>query len=180
MGEYRGMTDDPRDEMVQTIHDNIAPDVLALEPFPDGTEAVLKAMTYTNEATGHPKLREKMTRGAIADLLPPEVDLDKDAVKYRLEKLLEYDLVNKRTKDHPDFRTPTHYYGLTTEGEYLAHTQATVKGVFGRDPEEIEREDIYTLVDELQQTRARVDHLEQRLDGLEAELEDDEAESTFG
>jgi predicted ArsR family transcriptional regulator len=178
MGEYRGMTDDPRIDIGQKVREKLEPEVLSLEAFPDGTEAVLRAMTY--EESSRLKKRGRMTRGDIADILPPEVDLDKDAVKYRLEKLLEQDLVFKRTKDHPEFRTPTHYYELSTDGEYILKTQVTVEGVFGRDPEEIEREDIYTLVDELQQTRARVDHLEQRLEDLEAELEDDEAESTFG
>jgi predicted component of type VI protein secretion system len=98
-------------------------------------------------------------------------------VKYRLEQLVEHDMAYIDWRDNPETRTPTAYYTLTTRGEYVSHMTRTVQDLFQRDPEEIDREDIYTLVDELQQTRLRVDGLSQQLLELEERLEQQEEEN---
>jgi len=172
------MTDERPHDMVDVIRDELTEDELSLDAFPEDTDAVLEALTYQEE--GHSleiSARYHMSRSDIADMIPPEIGLNKDQVKYRVEQLVDHGLVSVKWRDHPDTRTPTAYYRITRQGHYVAATQVTVEETFGRDPEEIEREDIYALVDELQQTRIQVGELSERVQELEERLEQEEEEN---
>jgi DNA-binding PadR family transcriptional regulator len=171
------MTDRRRGDMSEQLHSELTEEELSLDAFPEDTDAVLEALGYHQEE-GSIEIYGKglMTRSDIADMIPPEIGLNKDQVKYRVEQLVDHDLVAVEWRDHPDTRTPTAYYTLTLHGEYVAATQVRVEETFGRDPEEIEREDIYALVDELQQTRIQVGELSERVQELEERLEQEEEE----
>jgi hypothetical protein len=150
-------------------------DILSLDRFPDQTDVVLEAMTYGAEGYGV-RAREQLTRSDIVDLLPPDVDLNKDQVKYRVEKMADCEkpLCGVTWKDHPESRTPTAYYQAWERGEYVATINRTAHELFGEDidPDDLDRDDLFVLVDELEQTRAQVAHLRDRIDELAEDFEE--------
>jgi len=144
-------------------------EVLSLEKYPDNTTAVLAALTYRSDQ-GELCARGKMRRTDVVDNLSRAVDLNKDQVKYRLERLLEEDpqLVLVSWRDHREYG-PTGYYWITDAGLYVLSVQQLADHFF-EEADPISESDAYQLLSHLKKTREMAEKSREEVDSLQARV----------
>jgi DNA-binding PadR family transcriptional regulator len=152
------------------VHD-LDEGIQTFEAFPEHTDAVLGTLAYSDEDRDEDSagvLRTELTRTDIQYTLPPDIDLTKDQIKYRMEQLVEEELATVDWELHEENNRPTAYYEITPLGKKLLENHEFVLDMFGESPEEVTREDIYDVVDLLRESHRRLEDLESRIEELES------------
>lgn len=150
-----------------------------LDKYPDKTEQVLVSLLEYEERDDKEEYAMRKRR-----MIASDTDLNKQQVRYRLERLLEDDLVAKDESTEGNQRIT--YYGLRPEGRVSAKGARELKDVLGEVPEPVERDHVWQLAVELAAIRAEleadpmdvkssafkqmVNKLEQRVERVENEV----------
>jgi hypothetical protein len=126
--------------------------VIDLDEYPDGTEEILMALWRYEQAR---KDDEKQNKWMKRRLLAGRTSLNKQQVRYRLTQLIEDNYVTQDTVTEHNQRV--NYYALPPDGKESARAIGEAKDVLGEIPEEITRQDLLKLTNEIAGIRAEIE-----------------------
>jgi DNA-binding MarR family transcriptional regulator len=136
--------------------------VIDLDEYPDGTEEILMALWRYEQAQ---KDDEKQNKWIKRRLLAGRTSLNKQQVRYRLTQLIEDNYVTQDTVTEHNQRV--NYYALPPDGRESARAIGEAKEVLGEIPEEITRQDLLKLTNEIAAIRAEMEVAGFELDHIE-------------
>lgn len=126
--------------------------IIDLDQYPDGTEEILMALWEYEQARKDKELEnEWMKRRQLAG----RTSLTKQQVRYRLIQLVENNYVTQDTVEENN--QPVTYYALPPDGKESAKAIGEAKEVLGDIPEEITRQDLLKLTNEMAALRAEME-----------------------
>jgi hypothetical protein len=126
--------------------------VIDLDQYPDGTEEVLIALwEYEQDRKDDELQNEWINRRLLAS----RTSLTKQQVRYRLEQLTEDNYVTQDTVTEHNQRV--NYYALPPDGKESAKAIGEAREVLGEVPEEVTRQDLLKLTNEMAALRAEVE-----------------------
>jgi hypothetical protein len=126
--------------------------VIDLDQYPDGTEEVLIALwEYEQDRKDDELQNEWINRRLLAG----RTSLTKQQVRYRLEQLTEDNYVTQDTVTEHNQRV--NYYALPPDGKESAKAIGEAREVLGEVPEEVTRQDLLKLTNEMAALRAEVE-----------------------
>ena len=135
--------------------------IIDLDNYPDGTEEVLLAIWKYEQAR---KDKEMQNHWIKRQQIAGRTSLDKHKVRYRLEQLVEDNYVTEDIVTEHNQRV--NYYALPPDGKESAKAIAEAKDVLGEIPEEIDRQDILKLTNEMAALRAEIEAAGFELDNV--------------
>lgn len=126
--------------------------VIDLDQYPDGTEEVLiELWEYEQDRKDDELQSEWINRRLLAG----RTSLTKQQVRYRLEQLTEDNYVTQDTVTEHNQRV--NYYALPPDGKESAKAIGEAREVLGEVPEEVTRQDLLKLTNEMAALRAEVE-----------------------
>ena len=135
--------------------------VIDLDKYPDGTEEVLLAIWNYEQAQKNKEMGNYwIKRRQIAS----RTSLDKDKVRYRLDQLVDDNYVTEDIVTEHNQRV--NYYALPPDGKESAKAIAEANDVLGEIPEEIARQDLLKLTNEMAALRAEIEAAGFELDNV--------------
>jgi DNA-binding MarR family transcriptional regulator len=135
--------------------------VIDLDEYPDGTEEVLMALWRYEQAQED---SEQQNRWINRRRLAGRISLNKQQVRYRLTRLIEDNYVTRDTVTEHNQRV--NYYALLSKGKESARAIGEAKEVLGEIPEEITRQDLLKLTNEIAAIRAEIEVAGLELDDI--------------
>jgi len=126
--------------------------VIDLDEYPDGTEEILMALWEYEQDHKNDELQNHWMKRRM---LASRTSLNKQQVRYRLKQLVEDDFVSEDTVTEHNQRVT--YYALPPDGKESARAIGEAKDVLGEIPEEIGRQDLLKLTNEMAAIRAEIE-----------------------
>ncbi|SFH05546.1 hypothetical protein SAMN04488063_0031 [Halopelagius inordinatus] len=147
------------------------------DEWPAHTDVVVRCLyenraTFLHERVGHRVLPLR----DIVDVLPLKENsrrplLNKDQCRYRIQKLVEEEMVEVKHVDRGGGK-PEQRYWLNKEGVILGNALDTLHSLFGEIPEPVEAKHLVELTGAMNNVVAQVHGMEEQIEELEARVDE--------